>query len=781
MEAKRSKKPLPTSKVVTEFVITILVAIALFLTVNSLGILGTFCRLCTQHDKIMLAAISLATALVLCSFRRWLEARRSRKVLTESEDQLRFQSTLLNEIGDGITATDFKGIITYVNQAQCNRAKRSRDELIGQSVIIYGQDPDLGATQDEVIQTTLEKGRWSGEIVNTASDGSKIVVECKTWLMKDKDGNPAGMCGVSRDITERKEQQQELLKHKRYLEALDKAAGILLNSISEIKYDEFLAALGPASDADRVHIFLKITDEKLNIPLRRKTQWCRSKKIPPVPTELTENRFFGKIFPEWQKTLVTGRHICLCEENFPSEQLDFWESIHIKALLIVPIIIDNQLGGFMSFDNCTEIRQWTESEIEFLHTAANDLASAMKRLEIKKELIEQRDFAQKLIETAQTIVLVLDKDANVVTFNPYFEKLSGYSLNEVKGKNWFDTFLPETDRQKIRQIFQKAIHDIRIDGNVNPIVTKDGSLKQIEWYARTLRDSQDKTIGVLSTGQDITERLKAEEELKKAHLELEQRVVQRTAALQQTNVQLLKTIEEKNRIQKILQETEKLAGAGKLAARIAHEINNPLAGIKNSFLLVKDAIPSNHKYFEYVGRIEKEIDRVSQIVKQMFDLYRPGTRPADKFEVREVIGEIAELLQIAGQEKRIHIEIFCPNDITVMLPEALFRQIMYNVVQNAIQASPPKGTVKISASRDDSRLNIQVSDEGSGIDEKIRHKIFEPFFTTGTGGPTSGLGLGLSITRDIINAMEGKIDFENRSPRGTTFNISIPITNEPKA
>ncbi len=127
MEAKRSKKPLPTSKVVTEFVITILVAIALFLTVNSLGILGTFCRLCTQHDKIMLAAISLATALVLCSFRRWLEARRSRKVLTESEDQLRFQSTLLNEIGDGITATDFKGIITYLKQAQCNRDKRSRD------------------------------------------------------------------------------------------------------------------------------------------------------------------------------------------------------------------------------------------------------------------------------------------------------------------------------------------------------------------------------------------------------------------------------------------------------------------------------------------------------------------------------------------------------------------------------------------------------------------------------------------------------------------------------
>ncbi|PKL48076.1 MAG: hypothetical protein CVV39_04965 [Planctomycetes bacterium HGW-Planctomycetes-1] len=474
--------------------------------------------------------------------------------------------------------------------------------------------------------------------------------------------------------------------------------------------------------------------------------------------------------------MAAGKHLCFSKENFPPEQLDFWGALNIKALLIVPIKTDGQLNGFMSFDNCTEARQWTESEIDFLKTAANNLAMAIKRLEIKTELKQQRDFAQRLFETAQTIILVLGKQADIVTFNPYFEKLTGYKLGEVKGKNWFDTFLPEEDRQRIKKVFATAIVNTSTKGNINPILTKDGRLRHIEWFDKTMRDEKGQITGLLAIGQDITERLKAEEELKQAHLELEQRVIQRTAALQQANTQLLRALEEKDRIQKVLQETEKLAGAGKLAAQIAHEINNPLAGIKNSFLLLKDAIPADYKYFEYVGRIEKEIDRVSNIVQQMFELYRPGTRPADKFDVREVIGDIIELLRAAGREKCIHIEISCPDDIVATLPEALFRQVMYNLIQNAVQFSPPKGTIKIAASKTGSKLKIEVSDEGPGVDEKIRQKIFEPFFTTGTS--TSGLGLGLSITKDIINAMEGKIHFENRSPKGTVFTISIPITNE---
>ena len=265
---------MPTIRTAIEFVIILSAAVVLFIIIDFLGGFDELYHLpAQQHEnihKVLLIIAFLAAALLVCSVRKLLEVRKAYKKLAQSEEQLRFQSKLLDEIGDGITATDFEGNITYVNKAQCEKVKRSRDELLGQSTKIYGEDAELGATQKELIQTTLEKGRWSGEIVNTASDGKKITVECHTWLMKDKDGKPTGMCGVSRDITEEKLRQQEISKHRCYLEALDKATGILLHSITEVKYDEFLAALGPASDADRVHIFLKPADEA-NVPLRQKT------------------------------------------------------------------------------------------------------------------------------------------------------------------------------------------------------------------------------------------------------------------------------------------------------------------------------------------------------------------------------------------------------------------------------------------------------------------------------------------------------------------------------
>ncbi|MGA2915958.1 MAG: PAS domain S-box protein [Sedimentisphaerales bacterium] len=903
METKKAGKQPTIGKTTVEFVITISIAVILFSILNFLGVFSRLHALPAQeheelHKLLFLAAFS-AAALAVFSFRRWFELRRAYKKLAQSEEKLRFQSELLDEIGDGITATDLEGKITYVNQTQCNWIKRNKDELIGQSVKIYDIDDSLDTIQQEIIKTTHEEDKWSGEIANITPDDNKITLECHTWLMKNKDGKPTGICGVARNITERKERQQELLKHKRYLEALDAAAGILLNSISEIKYEDFLAALGPASGADRVIVFLKKIDQNGGFSMPIRAQWNANENVSVV-TNKTHNFFIQNIWPNWEKTLASDKPVCLLASNLPDFEQTFWKSLNIKALLALPIIIDGKLEGFVSFDNCTEYRQWTTSEIEFLHTAAKNLANAMKRLEIKKELKEQRDFAQRLIETAQTIVLVMDKDANIVTFNPYFEKLTGYRLDEVKGKNWFGTFLPEEDRQKIRKLFATAVIDTPTKGNINPIVTKDGRLRYIEWFDKTLTDKNGNITALLSTGQDITERLKAEqalkdsearlktifddsldgilladietrkfqmhnkmickmlgyteeeilrlsvndihpekdlphvietferqargeikladslpvkrkdgsvfyadvntspitlggkkylmgsfrditereqaeEELRKAHEELEQRVEQRTAELKKTNTQLLKTIEERDRIQKVLQETEKLAGAGKLAAQIAHEINNPLAGIKNSFLLVKDAIPQNHQYFEYVGRIEKEIDRVSQIVRQMFDLYRPGTPPVNQFRLYDTIKDIVELLKAACREKQINIQIDCSEKITVTLSDALLRQVIFNIVQNAIQASGSDTTIKICASADDGRLNISVSDEGPGIDEKIKDKIFEPFFTTGLGGPESGLGLGLAITKDIINAMNGEINFRSEKNKGTIFNISIPV------
>jgi PAS domain S-box-containing protein len=139
-----------------------------------------------------------------------------------------------------------------------------------------------------------------------------------------------------------------------------------------------------------------------------------------------------------------------------------------------------------------------------------------ERKQMEVRLVESRNFAESLIETAQAVILVLDIEGRIVRFNPYMERLSGYQLEEVKGKDWFSTFLPGENHDEIREIFKKAVNNIHTEGNVNPILAKDGHQVMIEWYDQTLRDGEGQTVGILAVGHDITERLKIEKNLKQS-------------------------------------------------------------------------------------------------------------------------------------------------------------------------------------------------------------------------------------------------------------------------
>ena len=140
----------------------------------------------------------------------------------------------------------------------------------------------------------------------------------------------------------------------------------------------------------------------------------------------------------------------------------------------------------------------------------------------EKVLRQERDFTENLIDTAQVIILALDTEGRIVSFNRYMEKLSGYRLEEVKGKDWFSTFLPEQDYDRIREVFLAAVSDIQTQGNINPIVARDGREIVIEWYDKSLNDADGNTIGLLSIGQDITTRLKAEEALRESEAKYRQ-------------------------------------------------------------------------------------------------------------------------------------------------------------------------------------------------------------------------------------------------------------------
>jgi diguanylate cyclase (GGDEF)-like protein/PAS domain S-box-containing protein len=138
-------------------------------------------------------------------------------------------------------------------------------------------------------------------------------------------------------------------------------------------------------------------------------------------------------------------------------------------------------------------------------------AALVERGRLEEEVRRERDFAESLIDTAQAIVLVLDTGGRIVRFNQYFEDISGYRLDEVKGASWFEKFLMRGDEAKIQTLFKKALTDFRTQANINPIVAKDGRKILVEWNDNLLKDSAGNIIGLLAIGQDVTQREKLSE------------------------------------------------------------------------------------------------------------------------------------------------------------------------------------------------------------------------------------------------------------------------------
>lgn len=255
---------------------------------------------------------------------------------------------------------------------------------------------------------------------------------------------------------------------------------------------------------------------------------------------------------------------------------------------------------------------------------------------------------------------------------------------------------------------------------------------------------------------------KMEEKVRRHNEELEELVKKRTKKIQQ--------------LEKQRSEIEKLAATGRIAAIIAHEINNPIAGIKNSALLVKDAVPKDHKYYKYVEKIEKEVDRVSEIIRRTFDMYKPLHENPHKFDVVEVIRDVMAMLEENGNGNEVALGLdTCNTSIIVVMSENLLRQVLHNIIQNAIHVSPKGGEVKIAISKVNDLLTIMVADQGPGIPDELRLRIFEPFFTTKSGKSSGGLGLGLAISKGIAETMGGSIKFRSEKDKGTVFTIEFPI------
>jgi len=181
---------------------------------------------------------------VLARVTTHINLRNLQKRLEKKNARLRFQTMLMDQIKETILSTDMDGRITYINQAAAQALKKSRNELIGKTVHVLGENPELGATQKEIMEKTLAHGKWRGKVVNCDKDRSERIFETRTWLIDDRDGDNTGMVGISTDVTERMHMQEALRQAKEAAESANNAKSLFLANISHELRTPMSAILG---------------------------------------------------------------------------------------------------------------------------------------------------------------------------------------------------------------------------------------------------------------------------------------------------------------------------------------------------------------------------------------------------------------------------------------------------------------------------------------------------------------------------------------------------------
>ncbi|MBK9324019.1 MAG: PAS domain-containing sensor histidine kinase [Bdellovibrionaceae bacterium] len=225
---------------------------------------------------------------------------------------------------------------------------------------------------------------------------------------------------------------------------------------------------------------------------------------------------------------------------------------------------------------------------------------------------------------------------------------------------------------------------------------------------------------------------------------------------------------------KVLQ-SEKMGAIGKLAGHIAHELNNPLTGLRSlAQVLIKESTPGESLYSDLV-EIEKASSRSQKIIKNLLEFSASESQPLTFISVDEIVEKTLPMLKTALRSHRLQLKLNSKNALVKVEPH-LLQQVVFNLVNNACQAMKESGTLIVSSQILDDKRNmveLVISDTGPGIPIEVQSKIFEAFFTTKKEG--LGTGLGLSMSKSIIERFGGRICFESEPGKGAAFFITLPI------
>jgi len=355
-----------------------------------------------------------------------------------------------------------------------------------------------------------------------------------------------------------------------------------------------------------------------------------------------------------------------------------------------------------------------------------------------RELEDVKNFMESIFQSIGSGIMVTHVNDTITYVNRAGERILGFSKNELIGKPFSSLSLRE--KQSVVQSLLNNPEDLdtRREGWMRK---KNGAEFPVGFSINNHLDNRGESIGKIVIFRDLTSIYKIQEEFLRM---------------------------------------DRLSSLGKLSSGIAHELRNPLAGIKTTAQALGEEMTGEDPRREYLQRITKEIDRLNELLKTFFSFAKPQKLNLTPCHVRDIINEIIPFLIKEIADKGIRFEEkYDPHLPRIKADKTQMHQVFLNLFLNAIQAMPEGGELKIgvssfvSAGGDGPRQNFVkavVSDTGKGIPPHMIDRIFDPFFTT----KPKGIGLGLSIAYQIINKHGGTIKVESEWEKGTSFVITLP-------
>jgi PAS domain S-box-containing protein len=358
-----------------------------------------------------------------------------------------------------------------------------------------------------------------------------------------------------------------------------------------------------------------------------------------------------------------------------------------------------------------------------------------EQVRLSEEVRRVERHLASVVESAQDIVLSTDMEGRILTWNTAAERLSGFNLNEVRGRDFFD-FCASDDYDEMGGVFAHLQAGKNAQMVEQDLKTKDGGQIPVSWIFSAMKDHLAKTTGIVAVGRDLTERRKFEAQLS---------------------------------------QSQKLAALGVMAGGIAHEIRNPLAVCASAAQFIKEPDISLEFRLECAEKIHTGIQRASMIIENLLRFARPSAkRDFKEFDLTALLGETLDL--ITNQARIQKIDMRPPTGtepIMINGMAGLLQQAFMNLLLNAIKAMPDGGVLGVDLGTTNSEAWIRISDTGHGIAPRDLENIFDPFYTTAPVG--QGSGLGLSICYSIIKQHVGNITAESEAGKGTTFTVKLPM------